>query len=216
MYVLFNKSFGCKTAEKGVFMKMILNKFSVLFTVVMIVALIGCGSKPAAAPAAAAPSPATGAVATPPWVNDFPPNNDVIWGIGTAKQSSPSFSMTTAENRARVAVARQLQQKVQNMFNDFNHDAGNARNQASAALQEDVSRQITNIDVSGARPIKRWQAPDGTWWYLVEFKTSDAKNAVAGILRNEEAAFAQFKAQQALQMLDAQLAKQEKPIVVDN
>jgi len=191
-------------------MKTTLNKFSVLFAVVMIAALVmGCGSKPA-------PVAATGAVDTPPWAYDFPPNNDVIWGIGFAKQSSPSFSMTTAEARARVSIARQLNAKVQDMFTLYNQDAGNARNQASASLQEEVSRMITNIDVSGARPIKRWQAPDGTWWYMVELKTSDARAKVASILGNEEAAYAQFKTQQALDMLDAQLAKQEKPIVVDN
>jgi hypothetical protein len=83
-------------------------------------------------------------------------------------------------------------------------------------MQEDVSRQITNMDVSGARPIKRWSAPDGTWWYLVEYKKSDAKSSVASLLGNQEAAFAQFKAQQALDMLDAQLSKSEKPLSVDN
>jgi hypothetical protein len=72
------------------------------------------------------------------------------------------------------------------------------------------------MDVSGARPIKRWEAPDGTWWYLVEMRKSDAKSAAASILGNQEAAFAEFKAQQALQMLDAQLAKNEKPLQVDN
>jgi hypothetical protein len=102
------------------------------------------------------------------------------------------------------------------MFTDYNLDAGNVKNQANSSLQEDVSRQITNMDVSGARPIKRWQAQDGTWWYLVEMKKSDAKNQVSSILRNEEAAFAQFKAQQALDMLDAQLAKSERPVQVDN
>ena len=81
---------------------------------------------------------------------------------------------------------------------------------------EDVSRQITNANLSGARPIKRWEAPDGTWWFLVELKKTDAKNTVASILRNEEAAFAQFKAQQALEMLDKQLAGSDRPIVVDN
>jgi hypothetical protein len=124
--------------------------------------------------------------------------------------------MTTAEARARVAIARQLSTKVQAMFTDYNLDAGNVRNQANASLQEDVSRQITNMDVSGARPVKRWQSPDGTWWYLVEFKKSDAKKTVASILGNEEAAFAQFKAKQALDILDAQLAKSEKPVQVDN
>jgi hypothetical protein len=184
-----------------------MKKISLILLVLSLAfALMSCASKP----------PAAGAASDiPPWLNDFPPE-DAIWGIGSAKQSSPSMSMTTAENRARVAIARQLQTKVQAMFTDYNLDAGNAKNQANTSLQEDVSRQITNMDVSGARPIQRWQGKDGTWWFLVEMKKSDAKKQVASILGNEEAAYAQFKAQQALQMMDAQLAKKDKPVVVDN
>jgi len=180
-------------------------------SILMVVSLVFMAAACKTAPT----STTTGPTTTPEWLNDFPPE-DVLWGIGIAKQSSPSMSMTTAEARARVAIARQLNSKVQAMFTDYNIDAGNVNAQANASLQEDVSRQITNMDVSGARPIKRWQAPDGTWWYLVEFKKSDARNTVSSILGNEQAAFAQFKAQQALDMLDYQLAKQEKPLQVDN
>jgi len=169
-------------------------------------ALAGCASK----------KPSLGSASdVPPWLNDFPPD-DVIWGIGSAKQSSESMSMTTAEARARTAIARQLETKVQAMFTDYNLDAGNVRNQANTSLQEDVSRQITNVDISGAKPIKRWKGKDGTWWYLVEMKKSDAKEKVSSILRNEEAAYAQFKTQQALQMLDTQLSKNEKPLQINN
>ena len=187
-------------------MKKLLLSFSLMAAILMIMA---CTSAPAPAPAAAVPAN------TPEWLNDFPPE-DVIWGIGTALQSSESMSMTTAEARARVAVARQLNTKVQAMFTDYNLDAGNVRNQANASLQEDVSRLLTNADLKGARPIKRWKAPDGTWWYLVEYKKSDAKNQVASILKNEEAAFAQFKSNQALQMMDSQFAKNEKAGVVND
>jgi|TergutMp193P3_1026864.scaffolds.fasta_scaffold61777_2 hypothetical protein len=190
-----------------------MKKLNVVFAV-MIIAAMGIGAAACGTTTAAASSP-SGPVNTPDWLNDFPPE-DALWGIGTAKQSSASMSMTTAEARARVAIARQLDTKVQAMFTDYNLDAGNAGSQANVSMQEDVSRQITNMNVSGARAIKRWQAPDGTWWYLVEFKKSDAKAAVAGILGNEQAAFAQFKAQQALGMLDAQLAKNEKPLQVTN
>ena len=180
----------------------------ILLALSLVFMAAACGSAPAASSAGSGPT------TTPPWLNDFPPE-DVLWGIGIAKQSSPSMSMTTAEARGRVAIARQLDTKVQAMFTDYNLDAGNVNSQANASLQEDVSRQITNMNVSGARPIQRWQAPDGTWWYLVEFKKSDAKASVASILGNQEAAFAQFKAQQALDMLDAQLAKNDKPMQVD-
>jgi len=177
-----------------------------VFTLIFGFVLTACGSKP----------PAAGAASDiPPWLNDLP-GDDVIWGIGSAKQSSVSMSMTTAEARARTSVARQLNVKVQNMFTDYNLDAGNVKNQANSSLQEDVTRQITNMDVSGAKPIQKWQGKDGTWWFLVEMKKSDAKKQVASILGNEEAAFAQFKAQQALQMLDAQLAKKDKTVIVDN
>jgi len=178
----------------------------ILLVLSLALMIAGCGSAPASGTQAKA--------TTPDWLNDFPPE-DVLWGVGIAKQSSASMSMTTAEARARVAIARQLNTKVQAMFTDYNLDAGNAGSQANVSLQEDVSRQVTNMDVSGARPIKRWQADDGTWWYLMEMKKSDARNQVASILGNQEAAFAQFKAQQALQMLDAQLAKNEQPMQVD-
>jgi len=180
---------------------------SILLVLSLALMMAACGSSPSSS----GPGPTT----TPEWLNDFPPE-DVIWGIGTAKQSSPSMSMTTAEARARVAIARQMSTKVQAMFTDYNLDAGNVNNQANASMQEDVSRQITNMDVSGARPVKRWESPDGTWWYLVELKKSDAKSSVASILGNQEAAFAEFKAQQALQMLDAQLSKNDKALQVNN
>jgi hypothetical protein len=179
---------------------------SILVVLALVFMVAACGSSP---------SNKTSQSNSPEWVNDFPPE-DVFWGIGIAKQSSPSFSMTTAEARARVAIARQLSTKVQAMFTDYNLDAGNVNNQANVSLQEDVSRQITNMDVSGARPIKRWEAPDGTWWMLMELNKADAQKAVANILWNQEAAFAEFKTQQALQMLDAQLAKNEKPLQVSN
>jgi len=179
----------------------------ILLVLSLVFMAAACGSSPT--------STTTGPTTTPEWLNDFPPE-DAIWGIGIAKQSSPTMSMTTAEARARVAIARQLSTKVQAMFTDYNLDAGNVNAQANASLQENVSREITNMDVSGARPIKRWEAPDGTWWFLVEFKKSDAKNTVASILGNQEAAFAQFKAQQALDMLDSQLSKQEKGYQVNN
>jgi predicted small secreted protein len=183
-----------------------MKKISLILLVLFFgIALAACATKPTAGAASD----------VPPWLNDVPPA-DVIWGIGSAKQSSTQASMNTAEARARVAVARQLQTRVQAMFTDYNLDAGNVRNQANSSLQEDVSRQITNMDVSGARPIQRWKGKDGSWWFLVEVKKSDIKPQVTSILKNEEAAYAQFKTQQALQILDEQLAKSEKPVHVDN
>jgi hypothetical protein len=174
-----------------------------LMAIAVVVLAVSCGGSPKAQQD---PN-------TPPWLNDFPPE-DALWGIGSAKQSSPQLSMNTAEARARTSVARQLNTKVEAMFTDYMRDAGTVGSQTALSLQEDVSRQITSMQLNGARPIQRWQAPDGTWWYLVEYKISDAKAALSNVFNSEAAQFAEFKADEALRMLDAQLAKQEKPVPV--
>jgi hypothetical protein len=167
---------------------------------------VGCGST---APAAAAPAANPN---MPAWMNDFPPE-DVIWGIGSAKSSSDSLGMQTAEQRGRVAIANQIQSNVAAMFTDYEREAGGAENQAYIGLKESVSRNVTSIQLSGARPVKREKTPDGTWWYLVEYRKADAQAAVAQIVDSEAARYAEFKANDALRMLDAQIAKNEKPQV---
>jgi len=178
--------------------------FSIVLVLSLVLISIGCASN-------AGP----GGTNLPPWVNDLPNEGELI-GIGSAKQSTESMSMTTAEARARVSIARALNNKVQAMFVDYNLDAGPAGNQASTSMQEDVSRQVTNMNVSNSQRTQLWVAPDKTYWIQVTMKISDARNQLSSIIGSEEAAYAQFKAQQALAMMDAQLAKSEKAIIVDN
>jgi hypothetical protein len=165
-------------------------------------ALMACASKPAAQD----PD-------SPPWLNDFPPE-EYVWGIGIAKQSSEQLSMTMAEARARTAIARQMDTLVQAMLTDYSRDAGTVGSQASLSLQEDVSRQVTNMKLSGAQPLQKWKAPDGTWWFLVQYKKSDARNEVSAIFDSESARYAEFKKDEALRMLDTQLGKKEPPLRV--
>jgi hypothetical protein len=175
--------------------------FLVPVAALMAAMLLDCGSSPDPAPT------------TPEWLNDFAPE-DVLWGIGSARQSSDALSMSTAEARARTGLARQLNTRVEAMFTDYMRDAGTVDSQTALSLQEDVSRQITSMQLNGARPIQRWKAPDNTWWYLVEYKISDAKAAMSAVFDSEAARYTEFKAEEALRMLDAQLAKNEKPVPV--
>jgi hypothetical protein len=180
-----------------------MKKRNCVFFAAFVLALLaaGCGSAPS--------SQEIKDPNIPEWINDFAPE-DVLWGIGTAKQSSDQMSMTTAEARGRTSIARQLNAKVDAMFTDYMRDAGTAGSQTALSLQEDISRQVTSMQLNGARPIKRWKAPDNTWWYLVEYKVSDARAAVGAMVDSEAARYAEFKADEALRMLDAQLAKSEK------
>jgi hypothetical protein len=151
------------------------------------------------------------AIDSPAWLNEMPPE-DAIWGIGIAKQSSLSMSQTTAEARGRVSIARQLNSYIQAMFTDYNRDAGTAGSQANVSLQEDVSRQVTNMNLTGATPVRKYIAKDGTYWTVIECKKLSAKAAISNVFDSEAAQYAEFKASQALQMMDNQLAKNDKPL----
>jgi hypothetical protein len=177
--------------------------------------MAGCASQPAAAGSTAAPA-AQNDPNMPEWLNDFPPE-DALWGFGTAKQSTDNMSMTMAESRARVSIAQQLSTMVQNMITDYTRDAGTSGSQASISLQENVSRSLAEAKLTGAKPIKKWKAPDGTWWFLVEYKKADAAKQAADIFATEAEQYAEFKTDQALEMMDAQLSKnKDKPPVVSN
>jgi hypothetical protein len=178
-----------------------MKKLSVLFLCLAAAVLaVGCVSAPAASQAQEN---------VPDWLNDFPPE-DVLWGVGTAKQSTESLSMTMAEARARQSIAQQLGTNARGMITDYARDAGSGDSQDSTQLAEAVARQLTNAQLTGAIPIKRWKAADGTWWYLVQYSKSEAAKAAADIITTEAARYAEFKTLDALKMMDAELAAQKE------
>jgi hypothetical protein len=154
----------------------------------------------------------------PDWVLNPPTQEDVIYGIGTAKLSNVNQSMTIAEARARTSLAFQLNTAVQAMITDYNRSAGTENSQASLNFAESVSRQLTQTKLTGAVPDKREQTKDGIWWVRVKYGKADAAKAASDIIENEASRYAEFKATEALKLLDANLDKLDgtQPKVIDN
>lgn len=177
-----------------------MKKISIVALIVFAVMLAGCGSTPQGVP--------TG---LPPWINDIPPE-DVLWGVGAARMANPVRSLETAEARARTAIARDLDSRVQAMFTDYFLEAGGANTE----MVESVSRQVTDMRLTGTRRVDTWEAPDGTLWVKVEYSRSAARAGVASIINNQEAQYAHFRATQALALLDHQLAQNNAPVRVEN
>jgi hypothetical protein len=170
-------------------------------------AAAGCGSSAPAA-ATAAPPPTA-----PDWVDELPPE-DAFWGIGSAKLQNESLAQQAATSRARRAVAEQLSVLVQGMLTDYAREAGTLNDSTSLQLVESVGRDVVSNQLSGAAPNARKRMPDGTWWVRVSLQKADAKKAAASAIDSEAARFADFKAGEALKMLDAQLDKAApKPLV---
>ena len=180
-----------------------MKKIAIVALIIVAVILAGCGSSPSAS----APVPS----GMPPWINDIPPD-DVIWGDGFANLANPQRNLETAEARARTAIARDLDSRVQAMFTDYFMEAGGANTE----LVESVSRQVTDMRLTGTRRVQAWEAPGGGLWVRVQYNKADARNAVASIINNQEALYAQFKAQQALALLDHQLSQNNAAQRVQN
>jgi len=140
----------------------------------------------------------------PPWIHEIAPD-EVIWGIGSAKLARDNDSMNEAEQRAQLSIGNQLNVHVRGMFTDYNRAVGMSGNQDTASLQETVSRSVSETRLSESTVNRRWKAPDGTWWIRVEYKKSEAREMLAGIISNESAGFAEFKLEEALKLLDALL-----------
>ncbi|MDR3171768.1 MAG: hypothetical protein LBU17_09110 [Treponema sp.] len=175
-----------------------MKKNYLVFVPVLAALVIGCSSGPTVTDTPAG---------VPDWFFNPPMQEDVIFGAGSAKMSDLNMSMTMAESRARQSIAFTLNANVQAMITDYTRNAGNTESQSNLSFAETVGRQLTSAKLTGATVYKRGQGSDGTVFVLVALKKADAAKSAAGIIETEAARYAEFKAMDALKMMDAQLEK---------
>ncbi len=143
----------------------------------------------------------------PDFVMNPPTATDAIYGVGYAKMSTFANSLKFAEANARTDIANQIKVTVQSAITQYSQEAGVDDKNQVINFAESVSRQITDTVLSGATPKRREQDADGGVWVLMEYPLNKFKEAAAETFaRNEDAAFAEFKAAKALEALDYQLA----------
>ena len=143
----------------------------------------------------------------PEWFLNPPVSEDAIYGLGMAKMSSDSLSRDTAIARARKDVALQVSTRVQSMLTDYAQEAGVDGNTQVISLVESITKQVADVELKNAVTEKVYAAMDGNWFAMVSYPKANFTEEVAGIFsRNEDAAFAEFKADEALKMLEASLA----------
>ncbi len=177
-----------------------------LALLIVLVALfaISCASAPE--PKAVEPTKSN----LPDFVLNPPLATDAIYGVGYAKQSSMSLSIKVAETNARADIASQIETTIQEAITAYAQEAGVDDNTQLISFVETITRQITDTTLSGATPKSRVPMDDGGVWVLMvygkEALIDSFEDVAEGFERNEDAAFAEFKAAQAIEKLDYQLA----------
>jgi hypothetical protein len=135
-----------------------------------------------------------------------PAPEDQFVGLGMAKLQDDNLSRTTALARARADIAAQVAVSVETMLTDYAQESGADGNTQTLTFVERVSKEVADIELKGAITKEQYPAKDGTWYVMVYFPKAAMIEEVGNVFaRNEDAAFAEFKAQQALERLNAEI-----------
>lgn len=145
----------------------------------------------------------------PDFVLNPPKAENAIYGVGYAKLARTDQSMSVAKSRARVDIARQIGVQIQSVMNDYFQVAGTSENAQTIEFVESVTREVTNQKLQNTVVEQQFQTPDGGFWVLMSF-SKDAtvaafEESANNFVRNDEAAYSEFKAREAAAMLDSLL-----------
>lgn len=180
-------------------------KIVTLAGMVLLITVVLAGCKSAPEPAAQ-PAPEPASSGAPDFFLNPPQADDAIYGVGSARMSSLDNSRRMALARAREDIAFQMNASIEAAIVDYSQESGVDGGNQVVSFVETISRQVTETTLQGTRQEQVSQGPDGTVYALVSFPTANFREQAAeAFQRNEDAAFAEFQAQQALEYLDSQL-----------
>jgi len=108
----------------------------------------------------------------------------MVCGVGSAGGSrNVSLMRETAEARARMALARSLQVTGKAMLKDYQATTTGGQDFGTAAADEqnitDVSKQITDMTLTGTELQDTWVSLNGTFYALVAMDVDKFKDSVS-------------------------------------
>jgi hypothetical protein len=178
----------------------------------MIVLAAGCASTGGGGGPA---GPVIGAegIPQPEWVRKPPEDPDFVYFVGEGRAGGKTITQRkeAAGADARRQVGDWKESSIKAAVKDYVQEAGETGNTQSLELLEVASIQKARANTSGIKQVDSWIAPDnsyiGLWRYPKAELKQDFKTEVNNFIRNESAAFAEFKADEAFRKLDQEMEK---------
>ena len=154
-------------------------------------------------------------IARPEWMNKTPVSEDLYYVVGDGRDAQTD---TVKRNLARTdAMAKLAQWKdavVADTMKNYIEEGGVIGNTQTLMRFEQATVTRANANVAGFDQVEYWVDPNGIYHILYSYPKNNLKKdfeaTVSEFQRNEAAAFADFKAQEAFRYLEAQLDKAEK------
>ncbi len=102
-----------------------------------------------------------------------------ICGVGSVNNTdSMSMAQSTAKSRARTAVARTLQTEVESMLKDYQANTAQGDEFQDEQKIVDVSKQVTDMSLSGTRQIDSWMSDSGTYYVMMAMNLEDFQSTL--------------------------------------
>lgn len=194
-----------------------IRKIASVLTVLVLVSavLVSCGSSPKTKdePPAPVAKPIIGkeGVPQPAWVNKPPKDAAIYYAVGYSNKSTKQLSITFAEQDARDQVARWVGTSVKSALTSYTSESGEGKNVQVLSFAESISKQVADQTVVGVERDDLWVDQDGGVYVLCSFPKENVgksfEEVTGNFVRNEAAAFSEFKAKEALSFLDKETAK---------
>jgi len=187
---------------------------AVVVSLSVLALLTGCATSKAAqgqdAPAYAEIIGAEG-VPQPDWVNMVPRAADVHYENGYAKLTNKANSIQRANADAKEKISQWISTTVQSVVVNYTSDFGSGDDRQSIEAFESISRQIADNALVGVSQEALWVDPENGVWVLVSIPLENTlkafEEAEPAFMANDAAAFAEFKMEEALKMLEHSLSE---------
>jgi hypothetical protein len=112
------------------------------------------------------------------------PKKTAICGAGSVSgMTNVALARSAAEGRARTELARSLQVRVKSMLKDYQAATQGGPDNKTDSEQhiEDVSKQITDVTLSGTRLQDTFVTDTGTYWARVVLDVEPFKESLGGM-----------------------------------
>jgi len=136
-----------------------------------------------------------------------------ISAVGSAVigKSGMQFAKTEAVAHGRNELARQTSTKVKALVNNFVEQTGLGDDQLVDRFSKQITKQITNVTLSGSRQKDMWISPSKELYVLVEMDPTAVKETVKKQLtttyQSDQARWQEFKAKNGEAELDREIEK---------
>lgn len=140
-----------------------------------------------------------------------------ICGVGSVGGTrNAGLARSGALARARTEIARTLQVQVESMLKDYQATTTGGQDFGAAASDDqhlvDVSRQVTDMSLSGTELVDSWISDSGTFYALVALDAERFKDAVSKMQNLSEGVRRAVieRADEAFDDLDRQIEKRHQ------